>query len=115
LEKIEEIFSKNLKRERERMGFKNQLALAERVGVGKRSVQAWEQGINLPELAILTALGDALELHPSELFMTQELANKALKGPDQLAPIYSFIRDASPSQLETLVRIVNGLRGINSR
>ena len=54
-------FSKRLKQTREQAGL-TQEQLAQKVGVTRQAVSRWEQGITQPDMEMLVALGNALQV-----------------------------------------------------
>ena len=70
-EKTKEMIGKNLRTKRKEHGF-TQEKLAEKAGVNVRSIQRIEQGMEQPELDMLSKIGAALQIDWQELIYGSE-------------------------------------------
>jgi len=92
-EAVSDTFGNLLRRHRLAAGL-TQEELAERVGLGRRSIQGMERGENIPHRGTLQRLVQALELSATEQSRFEELAQSALRLP---RPAVALLHAISPT------------------
>ena len=77
------MLSENIKTLRKAQGLSQQ-ELAERLHVVRQTVSKWEQGLSVPDAAMLVQLAECLEVSVEELLGTPKSDSTAPKPPEEL-------------------------------